>query len=869
MSRAFSVAVNIGGTVNSSLAAAVKTATSSISRLSEAGAQGARNLGRVFSSTERASTRSLARIGAESTKLSKSLGGFTHWGDRFQRELDKLKVAPREFARIEKSWNSMHRALSTAPRNAAFQLGAIKAWESDVLKSLRRVDREQKRVSGRLGSALGIAGGGYMAQRAGRASIQTGAESKREDSRDYLAGLSQSETDRLRKASLALSARFPAVDATTLHERLRDTAMMLRDVGKAIDFGDTLAQGQVVLESLKGRDAAVEEGRKFFKGLDTIGVNDPTRMRALYNGWIKAVGVEGADLDMGGFLQMVRQSRSAGATLSDRFLTLIGPQLAQDMGDAQTGTALASSLSQIVGGRATKQSKALQAKYGLRDAKGKFVDESTFLSDPFEYLTKTALPALAKKGVDVKDDKALVSLFSKLFSNQKVAEIFTKMATQREQYESKIAAYEKAPGLAGAAKLMKDDPFVAWSGFTSQMNNLVTSLTSPLMPAATSALNGLSTGIGGLAKSLAENKDVAAIAGIGAGAAAVGGSAWLSWKGLKTAGEWLGFSTGKQAGARLPFEAAAKSGPSALGSIVKTLGFGAAMLGVNAGVKAATGRDPLAEANGLIGRVKSGALTAEDTANVKASQDALRKALGLESFFNWIEGKGKPKTFDGVYARDFTLGSNGGFSRAGTITPPSRVGHMSNWDAKHVAPGPIGQSADVAKSFEEQIARIAEAGRQSGANFTTSLTGELTKAENSANSIVQRLKSALSFTVSPTVSLKIGGAPSGAEVAGKRASGGPVSAGKTYLVGEKGPELFRAPSSGEIVPNDKLWSMTSPDRIAEATGRQNVTIHKAGHTINVHVSASGDAQEIARAAAKAVRDVIARGEYEQHGLLSD
>jgi phage-related minor tail protein len=39
---------------------------------------------------------------------------------------------------------------------------------------------------------------------------------------------------------------------------------------------------------------------------------------------------------------------------------------------------------------------------------------------------------------------------------------------------------------------------------------------------------------------------------------------------------------------------------------------------------------------------------------------------------------------------------------------------------------------------------------------------------------------------------------------GKRAAGGPVSAGKPYMVGEKGPELFVPGSSGGIVPNHKM-----------------------------------------------------------------
>lgn len=41
---------------------------------------------------------------------------------------------------------------------------------------------------------------------------------------------------------------------------------------------------------------------------------------------------------------------------------------------------------------------------------------------------------------------------------------------------------------------------------------------------------------------------------------------------------------------------------------------------------------------------------------------------------------------------------------------------------------------------------------------------------------------------------------------GARANGGGVLAGRTYLVGERGPELFTAPGSGRIVPNGHLNS---------------------------------------------------------------
>src|SRR5690606_18265702 len=41
-------------------------------------------------------------------------------------------------------------------------------------------------------------------------------------------------------------------------------------------------------------------------------------------------------------------------------------------------------------------------------------------------------------------------------------------------------------------------------------------------------------------------------------------------------------------------------------------------------------------------------------------------------------------------------------------------------------------------------------------------------------------------------------------IGGRRAAGGPVTAGVPYLVGERGPELFTPDVSGRIIPNHEL-----------------------------------------------------------------
>ena len=57
-----------------------------------------------------------------------------------------------------------------------------------------------------------------------------------------------------------------------------------------------------------------------------------------------------------------------------------------------------------------------------------------------------------------------------------------------------------------------------------------------------------------------------------------------------------------------------------------------------------------------------------------------------------------------------------------------------------------------------------------------------------------------------------------------RASGGPVSLNKAYIVGENGPELFKPATNGTIIPNNKLADISSPPtlivNVENKTGKQ-------------------------------------------------
>jgi hypothetical protein len=210
--------------------------------------------------------------------------------------------------------------------------------------------------------------------------------------------------------------------------------------------------------------------------------------------------------------------------LSDRFLMSTVPGLIQDMGAPQVGTALASLQSQVIGGRATKQSKAFQQQVGLRDKRGRVVDAGLLQSDPDYYAWRRLMPAMEKSGVNLNDAAAVTAFLAKAFSNRTVADLFGKLILQGEQYRGKDAQQKKSPGMDAAGELPGRDPFVAAEGFISQLKNAAAALSDPVFPLATSSLNALSGALGTFAKNFSEG-DRGQKIGMAIGTTAIGGAA--------------------------------------------------------------------------------------------------------------------------------------------------------------------------------------------------------------------------------------------------------------------------------------------------------------------------------------------------------
>lgn len=119
-----------------------------------------------------------------------------------------------------------------------------------------------------------------------------------------------------------------------------------------------------------------------------------------------------------------------------------------------------------------------------------------------------------------------------------------------------------------------------------------------------------------------------------------------------------------------------------------------------------------------------------------------------------------------------------------------------------------GNFDEIGKNFGNMIKRMAA--EAAAAQLSRALFGDLVQGGSGSGIFGTALKgfgTALGFGGSsgytPAQQAGLDGLVTGI-ISGKREKGGPVSAGATYLVGEKGEELFTPSTSGTIIPNHEL-----------------------------------------------------------------
>jgi TP901 family phage tail tape measure protein len=168
------------------------------------------------------------------------------------------------------------------------------------------------------------------------------------------------------------------------------------------------------------------------------------------------------------------------------------------------------------------------------------------------------------------------------------------------------------------------------------------------------------------------------------------------------------------------------------------------------------------------------------------------------------------------------------------------------------------EAADKLKDKFMEIGQDIEQGIVS--NLTDAVMGTKTLAQSAISVLNQLKRKLIEVAIQQAVSgigKKIGGFL-GSVFGGGKAAGGSVKAGKTYLVGEKGPELLSmGAQSGFITPNNKLSGGGTSNIV-------NVSVDASGSAVSGN---NADAQQLGALIGAAVQNELIK-ETQPGGLLA-
>lgn len=143
------------------------------------------------------------------------------------------------------------------------------------------------------------------------------------------------------------------------------------------------------------------------------------------------------------------------------------------------------------------------------------------------------------------------------------------------------------------------------------------------------------------------------------------------------------------------------------------------------------------------------------------------------------------------------------------------------------------------ESTDELIRAIEGWGRQSASAIADFVFGAKASFKDLVVSVLKDIATLLIYqNITKPAAAALGSFDFSGLFGGARASGGPVTGGMTYLVGEQGPELFTPSASGSIIPNHALGGSTSVVVNVSVEGGTQVTSDQGAGDLGRLIAAS-------------------------------
>jgi hypothetical protein len=328
------------------------------------------------------------------------------------------------------------------------------------------------------------------------------------------------------------------VMTTTLSENLahiRELRYAFGETSTAMLHLDEISKSNAVLNAVKG--GGQDQVWELVKSLEQKGLTyDPKEFSSYVDTMTKVVEATGGKVTPQMYFSAFKYGRTAMLGWDEAFIGGALPRLIQSMsgggasggsGSGGPGNALMSAFAKVVQGQMPKKAAEEWARMGLTPGGVSHIEGSSqsivgeisgadqFMANPYEWVQKTLMPALAERGITSQND--IISEISKMFPVRTASQVISEMALQGRFHEGANSPFEKdiklqhgAMGMAGYDELIKNDYPMILQAFNQQWKNLLETLGSPLMAPGgpvISAMAGLASAMGSLAQVAGRNSE--------------------------------------------------------------------------------------------------------------------------------------------------------------------------------------------------------------------------------------------------------------------------------------------------------------------------------------------------------------------------
>jgi hypothetical protein len=361
------------------------------------------------------------------------------------------------------------------------------------------------------------------------------------------------------------------VATTTLSENLahiRELRYAFGETSMAMQHLDEISKSNAILNAIKG--GGKDQVWELVKSLEQKGLTyKPEEFSSYVDTMTKVIEATGGKVTPEMFMSTFKYGRTAMLGWDEAFVGGALPRLMQSMatggggggsGQGGPGNALMSAFAKVVKGQMPKKAAQEWEKMGLapggvspiegsaQSIVGDISSKDLFMKNPYEWVQKTLMPALAAHGIT--DQNAIIEQISKMFPVRTASQIISEMALQGRYHEGMQSPFEKdiriqqgAMGQVGFDELIKSDYPTVLRAFNEQWKNLLETMGSPMMQPGgpvLSAMAGLTSTMNSISQFAAANPEAIkyiayTIAALGAALVAIGGIALATLVGIPAA----------------------------------------------------------------------------------------------------------------------------------------------------------------------------------------------------------------------------------------------------------------------------------------------------------------------------------------------